>query len=80
MDSRRQVNQGGEGHAGRSGTSYTNNYPIAFSTVVESCIAVHIGAVQDVNVVVEPYWASYFMARGSYIQDDVGIVYIAIGW
>ena len=73
-------NQGGEGHAGRSGTSYGNYYPIAFSAVVESCIAVHIGSLQDVNVVVEPYSAHYFSARCNFVNDDVGIVYIAIGW
>lgn len=73
-----ESSQGGYGHAGKTGESYTNNFSVAF-TGIPTVVAVHNGSAQTINVVVDAIYSSSFSARSTYASDTAAIRYIAAG-
>ena len=71
--------QGGKGWAGKDEESYTNNFAISFNTVPHTICAIHKGAVQTVNIVVDTVSASAFVARSNHPYGIVDAYYVAFG-
>lgn len=71
--------QRGTGQAGQNGSSYTNNFPIAFPTACRALVAQHIGTDASVNIILESTSASQFLLRSNYAGSFVTVSYIAIG-
>ena len=73
--------QWGVGFAGSNGTSYTNNFPIAFPTGCVSVTATHEGAA-DMNIVITQslILSTSFGAISWYPSSNIPIRWIAIGY